>query len=109
MAFSTSHDLQADALYITFSEAGVVRTVELDSGALVDVDVDGRAIGLEVIHPHRQWPLEEFVRDFQISDDVARALREYSAKFRTPTPTFNKVERTSSGSGKLAILRPISA
>jgi uncharacterized protein YuzE len=108
MLFSSAHDLEADALYITLTEGVVARTIDLDSGTLVDVDADGRALGLEVIHPHRVWPVEDFIRRFDIPAAESRALRLYASGFSTPTPSFRRLRKITSGSGRLARLRPVS-
>ncbi|HEU4348285.1 MAG TPA: DUF2283 domain-containing protein, partial [Actinoplanes sp.] len=82
-------------------------TVDLDSGTLVDVDADGRALGLEVIHPHREWPIEAFIQRFDIPAAESRALRLYAKGFGTPPPSFGRARKVSSGSGKLARLRAV--
>lgn len=109
MLFSSLHDLEADALYITLKEGIVARTIDLDSGTLVDVDSDGRPLGLEVVHPHRAWPIEEFIRRFDVPDAESRALRLYANGFSTPTPSFGRARKVSSGSGRLAHLWPVPA
>lgn len=106
MPISPVHDLEADALYITLSEGAAARSIELDSGTLVDVDAAGKPLGLEVIHPHRVWPLDEFIRQFNVPADDALALRLYAQSFRRPTPSFGRVREVSSGSGKLTRFRP---
>ncbi|HZN18053.1 MAG TPA: DUF2283 domain-containing protein [Micromonosporaceae bacterium] len=64
---STSFDSEADALYITLRRgASIARTDELDDGTLVDVDALGSAVGIEVIHPARAWPVEEFLERYRI-------------------------------------------
>ena len=108
MLISSVHDLEADALYITLTEGVVARTIDLDSGTLVDVDADGRALGLEVIHPHRVWPVEEFIQRFDIPAAESQALRVYASGFNRPTPSFRRTRKVSSGSGRLARLRPVS-
>ena len=40
-----TYDLDADALYITVTEARVARTVEIDRGTLVDVTWPGGSWG----------------------------------------------------------------
>lgn len=57
------YDTDADALYVTWSDAIVDRTVLLpDCGILVDLDASGRLVGLEVLHPDRPWPVSA-IRD----------------------------------------------
>ena len=108
MPLSSVHDLEADALYITLREGDAARTVELDSGTLVDVDDDGTPLGLEVIHPHRDWPLDAFIRQFNIPLEQENALRVHARGFRTLTPSFRRSRKASSGSGRVTKLRPVA-
>jgi uncharacterized protein YuzE len=107
MPLSSSHDLEADALYVTISSGPVARTVELDNGTLADLDLDGRPVGLEVIHPRREWPIDAFVRQYPLNRDDEVRLRLLADSFRAPTPSFRKARKVSSGSGRLAKLRPL--
>ncbi len=43
------YDPEADALYIALREAAVARTVEVTEGLVVDVDGEGRPVGIEVL------------------------------------------------------------
>jgi uncharacterized protein YuzE len=74
---SQSYDLDADALYITLHDGDVARTVQVDPGTLVDLDAHGSLIGIEVIHPHRQWPLDKITSTFAISGRDAYELHVY--------------------------------
>ncbi len=79
---SLSYDLDAGALYIKVDgERGkVARTVEIDTGTLVDLDASGRIAGIEVIQPARSWPLDEILGRFSVGDDDERELRAYFAQ-----------------------------
>ena len=69
-------DQEADALAIVLvDDALVARTVQVDAGTLVDVDQDGVAIAIEVIHPARSWPLESIVNGFRLAEDDVTMLR----------------------------------
>src|SRR4051794_19562911 len=71
-----SYDQAADALEISIRDNVYVdRTVELDSGTLVDVDRHGDAIAVEVLRPARQWPLEELLGRFRLSEEDTAMLR----------------------------------
>jgi uncharacterized protein YuzE len=72
-----SYDLDAGALYITLADGPAARTVQLDEGTLVDLDADGRLLGIEVIQPWRAWPLEDILARFSVIEDEARQLRAY--------------------------------
>lgn len=70
------YDHEADALEITFDDAGIVsRTVEIDLGTLVDVDEHGDIVAIEVIRPMRRWPLNEIFERFAIGAEDATMLR----------------------------------
>jgi uncharacterized protein YuzE len=69
------------AVYIDLLGRGVAvdRTVEIDSGTLVDLDAGGQVIGIEVINPLRAWPLEEVLSRFSIHSLEAHMLRDFHA------------------------------
>lgn len=72
------YDQTADAVYIVLLEGEAVsRTEQVDTGTLVDLDRLGRAVGVEVIHPARDWPLDSVLDHFQVdphAGDLLRAL-----------------------------------
>jgi uncharacterized protein YuzE len=107
MLFSTARDLRADALYITLTSSSVARTVEFDSGTLVDVDDDGQPVGIEVIHPARQWPVEAIIDRFGFSGREATQLRLLAESVHAPAPTFGRLRKKSTGSGN--VMRTIRA
>jgi uncharacterized protein YuzE len=72
-----SYDLDADALYIELADRKVARTVEIDSGTLVNLDFADRVVGIEVIRTRRAWPLEEILMRFRVPEGQARELRAY--------------------------------
>ena len=43
------YDREVDALYIRIQEKNVARTEELEEGINLDIDEDGKIIGLEII------------------------------------------------------------
>jgi uncharacterized protein YuzE len=88
------YDQQADALYIELNGAAeVARTVEIDPGTLVDLDTDGRLLGVEVIRPARPWPLDEILSQFPADHGDARLLR--------------LLERAAGGAGTFAYAEPV--
>lgn len=66
--FKVSLDANADALYVQLGQQQVVGTVEIDVGTLVDVAADGRIVGIEVLRPARDWPLETVLQKFPVPD-----------------------------------------
>lgn len=49
-------DRQADALYLTLSEAPASRTDEVSPGVLVDYDEEGRVVGIEMLYLSKRAP-----------------------------------------------------
>lgn len=45
----TTYDREADALYIRFADAPVVESQEVRPGVVIDLDKDGRMVGLEIL------------------------------------------------------------
>jgi uncharacterized protein YuzE len=69
-----AYDIDADALYITLAEGTVARTAVIDDGCNVDLDADGKLLGIEVLNPGRAWPLLAILKGCEISDDDATML-----------------------------------
>lgn len=69
-----------DVLYIEVREGRSDRQVQLDQGTLVDIDAEGRLIGIEVIAPDAGWPAEEILRRFPLDPDDATYVRELAGK-----------------------------
>jgi uncharacterized protein YuzE len=88
-----TYDQQADALYIELDDAPVSRTVHIDRGTLVDLDAQGRLIGVELIRPARPWPLATILNRFPLDPDSARILR--------------LLERTAGDAGTFGYAEPI--
>lgn len=64
-------DTEADALYIYFREIGpgeVARTVELEEGVNLDIDAEGRTLGLEFVY----------------ADDFRRFLADHGGELDIP-------------------------
>lgn len=73
-----SYDLAADALYVTVREgARIALTAVVDNRTLVDLDRDCEVVGIEVIGLHRNWPLEETLTRYPVSEADAAELRAY--------------------------------
>ena len=88
------YDAEAQALEIELAEAAVARTVEIDSGTLVDLAADGTVVAIEVIRPGRQWPLPEILDQFEVDADATamptalwpRQGQQRGFAFGQPTP-----------------------
>jgi uncharacterized protein YuzE len=70
------YDHENDVLDIRLAGGAVARTEQIDTGTLVDLDMHGRVLTIEVIAPGRPWPLDEIVQRFQIGDDETAVLRD---------------------------------
>jgi len=70
------YDADADALYVGIRKGVVARTESLDDWTMVDVDATGAALGIEVIHPARAWPLAEFLDRYRIEGPNRRLLED---------------------------------
>jgi uncharacterized protein YuzE len=55
-------DHQADALYLTLSEAPSSRSEEVSPGIIVDYDDQDRAVGIEMLYPSKRAPETELRR-----------------------------------------------
>lgn len=49
-------DRDADALYLTLSDATVVTSEEVAPGIIVDLDAEDRAVGIELLHLSKRAP-----------------------------------------------------
>lgn len=59
MTLRFEHDREVNALYIYFREipeGGVARTLELQEGVNLDLDDQGRTLGLEFVHADDFYP-----------------------------------------------------
>lgn len=71
---SLEYDRDADALYIEVRAGIVSRTRQVDSGTLVDLDEAGRLIGIEVLRPARDWPLQRVIEEYGLGPDDSAVL-----------------------------------
>ncbi len=88
-----AYDQDADALYVTVSEAVVSRTVEIDPLTMVDVDVNGDPVGIEILRLrsrqidldaiHNRIPLPREVRSYL---DLLLGSDDHDAPFQEPLP-----------------------
>ena len=69
-----SYDYSADALYIELTGSIVAQTHQIDAGTMVDVDNFGKVVGIEVLQPARDWPLEEIKARFEFSKNEKAIL-----------------------------------
>ena len=68
-------DEKSDAVYIYLSDQRPAGTRQIEPGTIVDLDEDGRLIGIEVICRHRAWPVEAILGAFTVSEADETRLR----------------------------------
>ena len=88
-----AYDQDADALYVTVSGAVVSRTIEVDPLTMVDVDVNGQLVGIEILRLtsrqvdldaiHDKTPLPNEVRSYL---ELLLGSDDYGAPFQAPLP-----------------------
>ncbi|MET8406775.1 DUF2283 domain-containing protein [Streptomyces sp. NPDC005195] len=94
-----SYDLDADAMYLHATDVPVARTVEVDSGTMVDVADDGSVVGIEIVTPARNWPIDRLLAEFDISAEATTLLRSL---YQNASP--EAFTASGSGSGSAVIL-----
>jgi uncharacterized protein YuzE len=65
-----SHDPDMDALYITLNSGEIVHTEILDDYRLIDYDLDGRVIGIELLNVSKGVRLQHLPRADLIFDKL---------------------------------------
>jgi uncharacterized protein YuzE len=69
-------DEKTDALYIYLDDGRPAATRQIEQGTIVDLDADGRLIGIEVICRHRAWSVEEILGSYAVSEADETRLRQ---------------------------------
>lgn len=71
-----TYDADADALYVFLAEELVSQTIEVDSLTMVDVDRLGNAVGIEVVRPNRDVPLDTLAARFALDENTIRRIEQ---------------------------------
>jgi uncharacterized protein YuzE len=75
------YDLDVSALYIVLSDSPVAVTREHGDNANVDLDAEGRVVGIEVISAAHSWPLQAILSEYAIEEtDAAQLLRYFTTE-----------------------------
>jgi uncharacterized protein YuzE len=53
---TVEYDSEADAAYIRFSAEQVLESAEVSSGIVLDYDVEGRIVGMEILDARKNLP-----------------------------------------------------
>lgn len=57
-----SYDKDADAMYIKLANGKFGKNREIHEGIILDLDRDGRLLGIEILEISARYPLEEIAR-----------------------------------------------
>jgi uncharacterized protein YuzE len=74
------YDPEADEMYLGLLDASVTQSVQIDEGTLVDLDDEGSVVGIEIVHPDRQWPLATILERFTLGRPDADTLRAFRSR-----------------------------
>jgi uncharacterized protein YuzE len=75
MPISAEYDPEADALYIRIRDGERSRAVELDERHYIDVDAEGKALGLEVLYPEMGVRVTDLARTWRLpADELATVI-----------------------------------
>lgn len=97
MPVTARYDQEADALYVRLQAGERKRTVEIDDVTYVDVNDEGRPIGIELLYPSMGVNLEGVARAFGFRAElgpIATAIAETGAP--VPVPTYTGGTRLAS-------------
>ncbi len=61
MKVELKYDREADAAYLRFSQSEIVESEEVSPGVILDFDVEGHIVGLEVLHAREHLPKDTLV------------------------------------------------
>jgi uncharacterized protein YuzE len=89
--FTVTYDRDGHALYLRIDAAAVARSEVLsDGGTVLDLDGEGRVVGVEVLAPGRDWPVDEVIARIGADGADADGIRGvYDARSRySPGRTF---------------------
>jgi len=97
---TAEYDPEADALYVRLSTGLRARAVEIDESTYVDVDVDGRPVGIEILYPTMGMSLGGVLDRFSLHQQLPAIL---AAIARTdapiPIPTYTGGSRMATSIG----------
>jgi uncharacterized protein YuzE len=98
-------DLRHRVVSVLLNDAQIARTRQLDDAHFVDVDVDGRAVGIEILTPD-DLKIEEMAERFGFSEQ-APTIR--AAIYSATAPTVGSFGRSQVFQGVIADGPPAEA
>ncbi len=90
MPITASYDPEADALYVRLGDAARAKTVEVDDVIYVDVDAEGRAVGLELLYPSLGLDAQKIADRTSLHSrmtEILAAIAAVGAQITIPTVT----------------------
>ena len=63
-------DKEADALYIEFSEGEFASNKKIDENTIIDLDIDGNILGIELLEVSKRIP-KDFLSDISVKNLVS--------------------------------------
>ncbi|MGN6867079.1 MAG: DUF2283 domain-containing protein [Solirubrobacteraceae bacterium] len=79
MPITAEYDREADALYVQLADGARVHAIEIDDATYIDVDSDGRAVGLELLYPSIGMNLRPLVDRLALDSQLAEILQAITA------------------------------
>ena len=86
MPISAKYDSDADALYVRLGDGSRARTVEIDDATYIDVDVDDRPIGVELLYPSMGVNLRGIAERLALESQLPDIIRAITASGAPVTP-----------------------
>src|SRR4051812_6826020 len=90
MPITAEYDREADALYVRLSDGARARAIEVSETTYVDIDTDGRPVGIELLYPSMGIVLDEVLDRFALHPQrpaIVGAITQSGAPVETPTYT----------------------
>ena len=75
---SWTFDVESQSLYVALSDEDIAGQVEMPDGTIVDIDVAGAAVGIEVLRAWASWDIAAIAAQFDLSEDTAKFLGQLS-------------------------------
>lgn len=68
-------DFEAEAAYLSLTDSEVARTLGISQGVLVDLDADGRTVGVEVYMLSANLPDDRTAAEFGLDSEILTMLK----------------------------------